>query len=99
MISPVKIWRRQKVVRSLLNRQGTIVSWTNIFVPAGAFKTYAPYIIVLVELENGEKAVGQLVDNAGFEPHIGDKVMSLLRKVRSGAAEDVIAYGVKFKLL
>lgn len=99
MISPVKIWRRQKVVRSLLNRKGTIVSWTNIFVPAGAFKSYAPYVIVLVELENGEKAVGQLVDNGGQEPKIGDNVISLLRKVRSGAPEDVIAYGVKFKLV
>lgn len=100
MISPVKIWRRQKKIRSLLERKGTVLTWTRIFVTAEGFKKYAPYIVVMVKLENGERAMGQLVDvDVREDIKIGTKVISVLRKVREVESDDIIAYGMKFKPL
>ena len=99
MISPVKIWRRQKNIRKLLGKTGIIVSWTKIFVPGNGFQRYAPYPVVLVEFINGEKAIGQLVDFGDDDLKFGQSVVAVLRKVREETDDGVIAYGVKFKLI
>jgi len=99
MISPVKIWRRQKNIRKLLGETGIITSWTKIFVPGNGFQRYAPYPVVLVKLDDGEKAVGQLVDYNDNDLKIGQSVKTVLRKVREGTDDGVIAYGIKFKLI
>lgn len=99
MISPVKVWRRQKEIRNVLNKKGKILTWTKIYTPGVGFKKYAPYPVVLVELENKEKIYGQLVDYDEKNLKTGEKVISVLRKVRLATEEGVIAYGVKFKPL
>lgn len=68
-------------------------------VPVVGFKKYAPYPVVLVELENNEKVYGQLVDQEQKDLKIGTKVISVLRKVRTASVDGVIAYGIKFKPL
>lgn len=97
MISPVKIWRRQKEVKKYLGKTGEIVSWTIIYVAPSGFKKYAPYPVVLVQMENGYKTMGQLVDYEKNELKIGQSVKTILRRTHETAAEDVIAYGLKFK--
>jgi len=97
MISPVKIWRRQKEKRHLLNKTGKIISWTKIYVASTDFKKLAPYPVVLVELENKQKMVGQLVDFKEKNLKIGQKVISILRKTRHSPYQNVIPYGIKFK--
>jgi hypothetical protein len=99
MISPIKIWRRQKEIRKILGKKGKILVWTKIYTPGTDFKKYAPYPVVLVELENKERVYGQLVDYDNEDLKIGSKVFSILRKIRSTTDDGVIAYGVKFKPL
>lgn len=99
MISPVKIWRRQKEIRKILGKKGEILMWTKIFTPGTDFKKYAPYPVILVKLENGAKIYGQLVDYNEKDLKTGKKVISILRKVRSSTEDGVIAYGVKFRPL
>lgn len=99
MISPIKIWRRQKEIRKVLGKKGRVLTWTKIYTPGTDFKKYAPYPVVLVKLENNEKIYGQLVDYEEKDLKIGGKVISILRKVRSSTDEGVIAYGVKFRPL
>ena len=82
-----------------MNKKGKIVVWPKIYTPGSDFKKYAPYPVVLVELENKEKIYGQLVDYEDSDLKTGKKVVSVLRKVRSSSEEGVIAYGVKFKPL
>ena len=60
MISPIKIWRRQKEIRKNLGKKGKVLVWTKIYTPGSDFKKYAPYPVVLVELESKEKIYGQL---------------------------------------
>ena len=99
MISPVKIWRRQKKIRKILGKKGKVLTWTKIFTPGADFKKYAPYPVVLVELENKDKIYGQLVSYEEKDLKMGKEVVSVLRKVRSSSEEGVIAYGIKFKPL
>ncbi len=96
MTNPIKSWRKQKQVRPLLGKQGTIVTWTKIYVSAPEFKEQTPYFSALIELENGEKVYGQIVD--AQEVKIGQQVESVLRIIRKGNDEDIIEYGMKFKL-
>lgn len=96
MISPVKIWRRQKKIRKILGQEGKIISWTKIYVAGKEFRKQAPYFVVLVELNNKQKVVGQLVDFFDKEAKIGMKVVAVLRKTREVKEEDIIPYGVKF---
>lgn len=97
MISPVKIWRRQKEIRKMLGKKGRILAWTNIHTAGADFKKYAPYPVVLVEFENKERVYGQLVDWEKKDLGIGRKVISVLRKVRMPSKEGIITYGIKFK--
>ncbi len=99
MISPVKIWRRQKEIRELLGLRGKIVTWTKVFVASADFKRQAPFPVVLVELINGQRAVGQLVDYQEEDLKIGKEVKTILRKVRMVSPEEAIPYGIKFKPL
>ena len=97
MLSPVKIWRRQKELRTIVGRKGKVITWTKIFVAGENFKKYAPYPVVLVKLENGQKAFGQLVDYEEQDLKINTKVIAVLRKVRDSSDENIIGYGIKFK--
>ncbi len=99
MISPVKIWRRQKEIRQLLGKKGTILTWTNIVVAAEEFKSYAPFGVALVKLEDGSRIFGPVVDAKPEQIKIGRRVMVTLRKVRKSDAEGVIAYGLKLKFI
>jgi uncharacterized OB-fold protein len=96
MISPVKVWRKQKNIRDVLGKTGTMLTWTKIVTAGSDFKPYAPYYVALVELEDGKRIFGQLVDTDDTPP-MGKKVQVTLRTVRQPTNEGVIAYGVKFK--
>ena len=97
MISPVKIWRRQKEIRSLLGKKGKILTWTIIYMAGAEFKKFAPYPVAIIKLENGEKLTAPIVDYKKEDLRIGKKVRVVLRKVRESGAEDVLVYGIKIK--
>jgi len=96
MISPVKIWRRQKNIQGMLDKKGIVLSWTIIYTPMNDFKRYAPYPVLLVQLDSGEKIVGQYVKIFQEELKIGMRVRAILRKTRLTNREDVLSYGIKF---
>lgn len=97
MISPVKIWRRQKEIRKILGKKGKILTRTKIYVAGAGFKKQAPYFVVLVEFADRTRAFGQLIDDNSSKLKIGDQVEATLRKVREATPEGVIAYGIKFR--
>lgn len=99
MNSPIKIWRRQKETRQNLGQIGKILTWTKILVTGQKHHSFAPYLVVLVELKNGQKIFGQLMDNQLKDLVIGSEVKSVLRKVNKPNNQEIIPYGVKFVLL
>ncbi|MFH0863767.1 MAG: OB-fold domain-containing protein [Candidatus Gottesmanbacteria bacterium] len=97
MISPVKIWRHQKKVASLLGNKGKIISWTLIRVPPAGYEQEAPYPVVLVELKDKKRFIGQLVDWQEKNLKLGQPVVVVYRRIRKPDSESVIPYGIKFK--
>lgn len=98
--SPVKIWRRQKEIKKQIGKIGKIISWTTIETAAEKFKTQGKITVVLVELENQERIFGELVDSTSKTAlKMGQKVISVIRRVGDLNPEEVIAYGLKFKLV
>ena len=99
MKSPVTIWRKQKKDAPILGMKGKVVTWTKIMVAPPKFQAFTPYVVVLVELENKEKVYGQLVDFEEKDIVINKKVTAVLRRTASVGKNDLIEYGVKFRLV
>lgn len=97
--SPVKLWRRQKNVSSLIGEKGEIINWTIIRVPAKSFVDQAPYPVVIVRMQDGKTMIGQLADWQEQDLTTGREVISVLRRLRTEDKEDVIYYNIKFKPL
>ncbi|SRR4030042_5647242 len=97
MLSPVKVWRNQKYVARMVGKVGVIVSWNITRVPPADFMHQAPYPVVLVDLEGGGRIVSQLVDWDQSQLTIGQRVITVIRKVVEPATDDVISYGIKVK--
>jgi uncharacterized OB-fold protein len=97
MNNPIKSWRRQKKIRAELYKTGTVRSWTVISVGNAEMQKQAPYTVALVEMEDGNKVYGQIVDCSEEQVYEGMKVRSTLRVSSFGVTdEDVITYGLKF---
>jgi hypothetical protein len=99
MDNPVKNWRRQKVIRNLLNLRGRILSWTEVAVSNREFSAFAPYVTALVELEDGQRVFGQVVDTPTKQIKTGAVVISVLRRIGKPKPDSIINYGLKFKIL
>jgi len=97
MISPIKIWRNQIKIQKLLGMEGKVISWTKIHVPPEGFESQAPYIVVIVNLKNGQNYTAQLVDSYEKREVLGLTVKAVLRRTRNPGEEEVIPYGIKFK--
>lgn len=99
MISPVKVWRRQKKIRRILGKKGKIISWTKIYVAGVDFKNQAPYYIALVELEDKKKIIAQITGAEEKVDYFNKKVEVVLRRIREVKEEDVIPYGIKVRII
>lgn len=87
MQNPIKNWRRQKAIREYLDQEGTVQLYTVIS---------NAYAVVMVQLDDGYKMYGKLVD---YEPELlktGLRVRSTLRLMSQGTAEEIITYGISF---
>lgn len=94
--SPVKVWRKQKHDRNILEKKGRIISWTEINIAPPRYASKVPYTVVLVELEDKKMIYGQLVDFENNDRKIGKKVRSVLRRNGDVQDEEVIEYAIKF---
>lgn len=90
--------RTGKVKEVRFSGKGKIFSFTVIRVPPEGFNLYSPYVIAIIELEEGAKMLSQIVDCNPDEVKIGMPVKSCFRKIRSENESGLILYGFKFKL-
>ncbi len=95
--SAVKLWRRQKKIRSMIGWRGKIVSYTKIRSAGRYFSKFTPYYIVLAEDDKGKRFVAQLVE--GDTPQIGKEVEAIVRRSFVGDSSDLVVYGIKFRLI
>lgn len=76
---------------------GTVYSYTVVHAPPQGFELHNPYIIAIVELDEGPKLTAQVVDCDKLGIKIGSKVEMVLRKITEGGEDGIIQYGYKFK--
>ena len=97
MTNPVKIWRNQKTIASLIDQKGKLISWTFVRVPPAGFENQTPYPVALVELENGKTIMAQMVDYFEKDLRFGRKVVTVVRRSIQSENDDVIPYGIKVR--
>jgi len=83
-----------KIEARKLPRRGRVVSFTVVENPPRGFEYYTPYVLAVVELEDGTRVLGQVSDAEGLK--IGDEVEATLRIVRVFGESGQILYGFKF---
>lgn len=91
--NPISKWRKYNPNYIL---KGTLLSFTQITIPPQIFSEQAPYIIGIIQLENGNKITAQITDINMKDLKIGMKIKSCFRTIYSANAKETINYGVKF---
>lgn len=81
----------------MLGKTGKIISWTMVRVPPADFSDQAPYPVVLVELNGGERLTAQLVDWNAEDLNAGQNIITIVRRTIKPNNEGVIPYGIKVK--
>lgn len=80
----------------VLAQNGKVVTHTIIRVPPHPFVDQAPYAMGIVELDDGVKLTGQIVDCGFDELKTGFRVKVEFRKIYQEGEAGVIYYGYKF---
>ena len=82
----------------LLSRRGKIYSYTVVRVPPRGRENYGPYIIAIIELEDGCRLTAEIVDCSPDDVEIGKEVELVFRKIGEENEAGVLYYGYKFRL-
>jgi hypothetical protein len=78
---------------------GTLFTYTIIFQPQNRFEHIAPYIIGLIDLEDGVRITAQLTDIEPKDVTIGMKLEMVIRQIYEDGPKGPILYGYKFRPL
>jgi hypothetical protein len=79
-----------------LAEAGKIITYTVIRVPPQPFADQAPYALGIVELDDGVRLMGQVVDCGFDDLKIGKRVKVEFRRIYEEGEAGVIHYGYKF---
>ena len=80
-----------------LAKKGGVLTWTVINSAPIGFEKYTPYMVALIELEDGLRLISQLVDIEPKEVSAGLKVEACFRKVKEDGKTGILQYGYKFR--
>ena len=89
------VWPRE-FETVMLSDRGKILTYTIIRVPPHQFVDQAPYAVGIVELDDGVKLTGQVVDCNFEELSIGKRVEIEFRKIMQEGEAGILCYGYKF---
>jgi len=93
-----KCRRKGKISPKQFSGRGKIYSFTSVSSGPAGFELEAPYVLAIVELEEGPKITAQIVGAREQDVKIGDCVEMVFRKVLEDSPEGLIHYGYKFRL-
>lgn len=92
-----KCRRKGKIEKREFVGKGKIYSFTEISAPPAGFEEQAPYVLAIIQLEEGPRLTAQVVDVRGSELKIGDNVEAVFRMIQRDDPEGLIHYGFKFR--
>ena len=77
--------------------RGTVVTYTTIYDAPSQVDMQEPYIMAIIEMEEGMRLTSQLIDVKSDDVKIGMKVQATFRKLGQDGDAGVIHYGYKFR--
>lgn len=83
--------------RYQLTGRGRVVSFTVVHEAPRSMEAMKPYILAIVELEEGVRVTSQVVDCEPSEVGIGMPVEATFRKLGQEGDSGIIHYGFKFR--
>ena len=88
-----------KMERKKMSGRGAVVSFTKVYDGAQHLAMQTPYIMAIIQLEEGKNAclTAQLVECQEDEVEIGTPVEAVFRKIQEDGKSGVIHYGYKFR--
>jgi len=79
-----------------LSGKGKIYSYTIVHQNVKGFKLHRPYIMAIVELEEGPRVTAQIVDCKPEDVYIDMPVRAVFRRITEDGPEGIVQYGYKF---
>lgn len=77
---------------------GQLLTYTILREPMSGFEGQQPIVIGIVQLENGVRVLGQVVDTPIDALKTGCRVKMIFRKIREESSAGQIYYGYKFTI-
>jgi uncharacterized protein len=77
-------------------KRATLITWSTVTSPPTGYEKYKPYIVAILELENGERLTSQIVDVEEATLQKGDVLFPTFRKFFEDGKDGVIHYGLKW---
>ncbi len=93
-----KCRRKGKISEIQFAGKGKVFSFSEVNAPPEGFEDQVPYVLAIIELEEGAKLTGQIVDVAKTDVKIGSKVQAVFRVIQRDDPEGLVHYGFKFRL-
>lgn len=90
--------RKGKLIAKQFSGRGKIYSFTELTSGPAGFELEVPYVLAIVELEEGPKLTAQVVGVGEKDVTIGDSVEMVFRKIMEDSEEGLLHYGYKFRL-
>lgn len=77
--------------------KGKVYSYSTVYNPLSQFTEFVPYIVALIDLDEGPRITAQLTDVTRDEVNIGMPVEMVIRKISEQSERGAIVYGYKFR--
>jgi uncharacterized protein len=90
--------RKGKIIDVQFAGKGKVFSFTEVTSPPEGFEDQVPYMLAIIELDEGAKLTAQIVDAHRDDVKIGSRVERVFRIIQRDDPEGLIHYGFKFKL-
>jgi uncharacterized OB-fold protein len=84
---------------TVLPTRGKVVTHTTIWIPPAAFEDQKPYVVAVVELENGVRLTCMVADAPPDKVAIGTQVELIFRRIQKESEWGVLQYGYKARVL
>ena len=86
-----------KMERFRLRGAGKVVTFTVIHEAPAQFEMQKPYVVAIVEMDEGVRITSQIIDVDPSEVKIGMRVQTAFRKLGEEGDAGIIHYGYKFR--
>jgi uncharacterized OB-fold protein len=90
--------RKGRIEKFRFSGRGKIISYTIIRVPPDGFERFTPYAVAIIELDEGTRISGQIVDKIE-QVDIGKRVETVFRRISEDGESGLIHYGLKWRIV